>query len=128
MTATKIAQFNTQQQAAFVHQVRAPYVHAAYPAQRLFCSKPPLVTDYVDCDKDTRWQSVYTEVWRIAHEDYAQVKTAVDTTAGKSSITALLNAAELRSLAARLIDAAADIEANPADTLERMAHAQKAAA
>lgn len=58
------------------------------------------------------------EVFRDAGEDVAEISLTLGNYA-KAGMTVRLTPAELRELAARALDAAHDIEANPAATLAR---------
>ena len=115
MSATNIAQFNAQQQAAFIHHPRNAHVCGSHNAQRYFNSGVLAVDLGPKHDPD--FNAVGTCVLRFSDYNYAHLKMSVNTSAGDSSISALMTPTELRDLAARLIDAAHDIELWPSDRL-----------
>lgn len=94
--------------ATFTHEPRKPTspTDPAHSAQRYFTGSD-----------GERWVADTVRVMRFAQDESAHVE--IKTRYGKSSaqITAYLTAAELRDFAARLIDAAHDLETHPAEAL-----------
>lgn len=85
-------------------------------------------SNYVRCkEPESRHLGAEVEVWRDAGCDTAEVRTSLGLHTC-ASITARMTPAEMRDLAERLIDAAHDIEANPAAALAAAGQTHKAAA
>ena len=94
--------------AAFTHEPKAPEVPETRPKQRYFIS-----TKVFD-DYDARWIGGIVCVYRNAARDVADVDLRCNTGRVDLQASARLTPAELRELAGRLLDAAHDIETQPA--------------
>lgn len=133
-TAAEIAAFNTLTQATFHHEPRSPEIDPQYPAQRYFCRGAPSygtdVGEAPDSDSPHKLRAhVRTTVYRNARDDTAELALRVACQVGDSTTYANLTAPELRDLAARLVDAAHDLELWPAARLAAYANlCDKAAA
>lgn len=93
---------------AFTHEPRAPYCPASHPDQRYFCDGSGR-DDY-----DARWISSMVRVYRNAARDVVDVDIRCSTGRVSVEASASLNPTELRELAQRLLDAAHDLETQPA--------------
>lgn len=94
--------------ATFTHEPRAPEVpaEAAHRAQRYFTGS------------DTeRWVADTVRVMRFAHDQSAQVEMRTRYGKSRAELIAYLTADELREFAARLIDAAHDLDTHAAEEL-----------
>lgn len=106
---------------AYTHTTRAPYIpdQAGCEYQRWYGSTRTLPTHL---DK-ALWVACDLTVFRNAAKDQAEVTISISGRA-QASITAQLLPHELRELASRLLDAAADIEANPAPRTDFLARVE----
>ena len=92
--------------APWQHEPQAPYVHASAPLQRYFSSVGRLTTlSHIGLDS-----AMTVQVLRFAENTNAQLNIGVSANQTSSSTTIHLTAPELRTLAARLLDAAYDLE------------------
>ncbi|HXC38455.1 MAG TPA: hypothetical protein VN667_05870 [Burkholderiales bacterium] len=105
--------------APFTHTPVAPSVPADYPLQRYFIGPAP---DHVhQLDALNIKDEGYVRVYRSARNNDADL--VLGKASGRSSISASfsLTPDQLRELASRLLDAAHDIETNPAEVLAKAA-------
>lgn len=105
----------------------SPHVPAApHSGQRYFTRGDPHSRS-LELDEGKRatatdqHSSCEVRVYRSATEDRIQLTTSVNCNFNQATVTALLTAPELRDLSARLLDAAHDLEVNPASTLVALA-------
>lgn len=115
--ATKIAAFNALTQAAFHHEPRPPSVPPEHGHQRLFKGPAALPKRLPLGGEGLYIGSANALVWRSALADVAYLDIEVDGGACVSRMNLKATAGELRELAARLIDAAHDLELWPAERL-----------
>jgi hypothetical protein len=92
----------------FTHEPAAPSVPADHPTQRYFCGEQVALCG-------SRWVSDVARVYRFAGDAAARLDLRTPFN-GKchAEVTADLTPPELRELARRLLDAAHDIETEPA--------------
>ena len=121
MSATQIAEFNALAQAAFIHNARAPHVPRDYPRQRYFAGGGKNycveVAEAANNNPCAHVAAVTSCVFRSAGRDLGELSLAIENSVTSSSLRVNLTPAEMRALAARLIDAAHDIELWPAARL-----------
>lgn len=98
---------------AFIHTPRAPEVSEGFPDQRWFAGPNKKLQVQITLQKK-RSSSQSTKVVRLASENKAELGIRFDTGITSGSIDVALTATELRELAQRLLDAAHDIDTNPA--------------
>lgn len=114
---------------SYTHIPQAPDVPStpAHADQRYFKGLTNRREVYASGKHIAALRGTEVDVYRHGPDDSAQLTIQVEHPAGKSVCTAYLKPAELRDLAQRLLDAAHDIEANPAAKL-RAAQAEQVAA
>jgi len=108
----------------FQHQPVAPYVpkEAVYASQRSFSrGNETRCVDLIGAkptfDFDTPRTFAEVSVFRWTDKDKAEIILRVGAGRSESSATVECNAAELREIAARILDAAHDLEMNPSASL-----------
>lgn len=120
----------TQQPAAASADVGTrlpPYVPAAPHADQRYFNREerrsltPELYDGAPNRARKQYGSVGVGVYRNAFFDHVEVSLQVSFDANDSKTTVNLNAKELREVAARLLDAAHDLEVNPTRTLVQVA-------
>lgn len=102
---------------AFIHTPRAPEVSDGFPDQRWFRGPNKEQRVQITLQKK-RPSSQSATVVRLASENKAELGIRFDTGITSGSIDVALTATELRELAQRLLDAAHDIDTNPAPQAE----------
>jgi hypothetical protein len=116
----------------FIHQPVAPYVplESEYCTQRSFSrGNVNRGVDLSSAKKKDGWGDRPTSptsfaevsVFRWADVDAAELRLSVNLGRSENNATVECTAAELREIAARLLDAAHDLEVNPSDKLSRRA-------
>jgi hypothetical protein len=112
----------------FVHQVHAPYVpgEAQYNKQRSFSrgnDNRAVDLDYAKKPNDwgTVTASAEVAVFRWADVNTAELSLKVGANRSECTATVMCSATELREIAARLLDAAYDLDAFPAAVLMQRA-------
>lgn len=110
----------------FVHQPIAPWVpeEAAHNKQRSFSRGHENRSVELDCArKPNDWgmvtASAEVNVFRWADANTAELSLRVGANRSDCTATVMCNAVELREIAARLLDAAHDLEAFPSNVLMR---------
>ena len=98
---------------AFTHTPRAPEISDGFPDQRWFTGPNNERRVQITLQKK-RSSSQSAALVRIASENKAELGIRFDTGITSGSIDVALTATELRELAQRLLDAAHDIDTNPA--------------
>jgi hypothetical protein len=101
-----------------------PNISADYPEQRYFCGDSPRFSHRVASNPDAG-PLTKIGVYRNAHDDDARLTIEM---VGAGEIHSHLSSIALREVAARLLDAAHDIEQHPAASLVAAAEPDRAAA
>lgn len=107
--------------ADLAHSPVPPTVPPAHPDQRYFHGRDG--TRHVDAEKYTASALVY----RNGGKDLAEITVSVRTARSGVQVDLELNPDQLRELAQRLLDAAHDIDAHPAEVLKKASQTSGAA-
>ena len=102
--------------APFIHRPQAAVVYESHPDQRLFHNDDapwPHSVEATWARSPRMLARTALNIWRSAKHDAARLEINVSSSHGRATLAAYLIPSELRDLAQRLLDAAADIEAHP---------------
>lgn len=121
----------TPAQPSYTHIIASPYIPKSALDQRYFRGLSKAGLGIYHSRLLANNSSTQSKVLRFAHEDFGKIELSVSSDNSISDFRLDLYPDELRALAGRLLDAAHDIETNPAVHLspasQHLEHIEKAA-